>query len=319
MFDRKLRIISYHRGMNSICGTVFIEYYRYLVLFIDPPFPQDIILNYLFRDIGIGPITVFYIKTFVNCIFQRYRHKFWVACDNYYTNRADGHYYITHIYKYAKFDVHQLFGILFLGLFDIGIHRGQSGDYLLVEIPLVLDRLNKYDIKKPLIPLNEFNEEQTVYAILGKLAVENVAIVSDAGTPLISDPGYKLVLAAKKKGFNIIPIPGASAIITALSAAALPTDRFTFLGFLPKTPSKALRSLELTRPLESTVILYESPHRLLQTLKNIEEVFGDIEITIARELTKKFEEITSQKVSEVLRAYATKNPKGEFTILFSTK
>jgi len=179
--------------------------------------------------------------------------------------------------------------------------------------------LNKYDIKKPLIPLNEFNEEQTVYAILGKLAVENVALVSDAGTPLISDPGYKLVLAAKKKGFNIIPIPGASAIITALSAAALPTDRFTFLGFLPKTPSKALRSLELTRPLESTVILYESPHRLLQTLKNIEEVFGDIEITIARELTKKFEEITSQKVSEVLRVYATKNPKGEFTILFSTK
>ncbi len=179
--------------------------------------------------------------------------------------------------------------------------------------------LNKYEIKKPLIPLNEFNEEQTVYAVLGKLVSENVALVSDAGTPLISDPGYKLVLAAKKKDINIVPIPGVSAITTALSAAALPTDRFIFLGFLPKTPSKALRSLELTKVLESTVVLYESPHRVLQTLKNIQQVFGDIEITIARELTKKFEEIKSYRVSEILRIYATKNPKGEFTILFSTK
>lgn len=179
--------------------------------------------------------------------------------------------------------------------------------------------LNKYEIKKPLIALNEYNEEQTVYGILSKLSHENIALVSDAGTPLISDPGYKLVSAAKKKGIKIIPIPGPSAITTAISASALPTDKFVFLGFLPKTPSKALRNLELVKMLETTVILYESPHRLLQTLKSIQTIYGDIEVTLARELTKKFEEIKSSKVSEFLRAYASKSPKGEFTILFSTK
>ena len=179
--------------------------------------------------------------------------------------------------------------------------------------------LNKFEIKKPLIAVNEYNEDQVIYSIISKLETQNVALISDAGTPLISDPGYKLLSAVKKKGFTIVPIPGASAVIAALSASALPTDRFVFLGFLSRTPSKALRSLELARPLEATVVLYESPHRLLQTLKNIQEVYGDIPVTIARELTKKFEEIKSLPVSEILKEYASKNPKGEFTVLFSTK
>lgn len=179
--------------------------------------------------------------------------------------------------------------------------------------------LNKFDIKKPLVSLNEYNEEQIIYSILAKLANENIALVSDAGTPLISDPGYKLLVQAKKKGYKIIPIPGASAVITALSASSLPTDRFIFLGFLPKTPSKALGLIELAKSFESTIVLYESPHRLLQTLKSVQEIYGDIDVTLARELTKKFEEIKSSKVSDILKEYASKNPKGEFTILFNPK
>lgn len=179
--------------------------------------------------------------------------------------------------------------------------------------------LSAYEIKKPLIALNEYNEEQIVYSILGKLSSGDVALVSDAGTPLISDPGYKLLSQAKNKGIKIVPIPGASAVITALSASAVPTDRFIFLGFLPKTPSKAMRGLELVKNLGLTVVLYEAPHRLLQTLKIMEEVYGDIEVTLARELTKKFEEIKTAKISEHLLYYVSKNPKGEFVILYSLK
>lgn len=179
--------------------------------------------------------------------------------------------------------------------------------------------LNKYEIQKPLIALNEYNEDQIIYSILGKLEHGNIALVSDSGTPLISDPGFKLVRQAKSKGFEIIPIPGPSALITALSASALPTDRFIFLGFLPKTPSKAEAAIDFVKNLGLTVVLYESPHRLLQTLKTIESVSGDIEVTLARELTKKFEEIVTKTISEHLKDYLSKNPKGEFVILYSTK
>lgn len=179
--------------------------------------------------------------------------------------------------------------------------------------------LNEYNIKKPLITLNDYNEENLTFSIVGKLEKENIALVSDSGTPLISDPGYKLVKQAIKKGFKVVSIPGATALGTALSASGLPTDRFIFLGFLSKTPSRAFNSLESVKNLEATVILYESPHRLLQTLKTIKEVYGDIDVTLARELTKKFEEIKSQKVSDHLLFYVSKNPKGEFVILYSTK
>lgn len=196
----------------------------------------------------------------------------------------------------------------------------QSVDTIVCEDTRVTSiLLNRYEIKKPLIAINEYNEDQVVYSILGKLEKENIALVSDAGTPLISDPGFKLVSSAKKRGINIVPIPGATALIAALCVSALPTDKFTFLGFLPKTPSKAEGLLELTKGLETTVVIYESPHRILQTLKIIKNVFGDIEVTLARELTKKFEEVKSQKISQHLLDYLSKNPKGEFVMLLSTK
>ena len=178
--------------------------------------------------------------------------------------------------------------------------------------------LTKYEIKKPLIAINEFNEEQMTYQILKILETSDVAVVSDAGTPLISDPGYRLVNAAKAKDIRVIPIPGASALIAALSASSLPTDKFVFLGFLPKSKAKAVKSLKELESLRTTVILYESPHRIVSSLENIIEAYGDIKVTIGRELTKIYEEIVEKKASEFIDLYTAKPPKGEFVVLFST-
>lgn len=177
----------------------------------------------------------------------------------------------------------------------------------------------KYEIKKPLLALNEFNEEQVVYEVLKKLEKADIALVSDAGTPLISDPGYRLVNEAIKRGYKVVPIPGASALITALSACGLPTDKFVFLGFLPKSEVKATKQLSIFADFEGTIILYESPHRITQTLHAISEVFGDIDVTIARELTKIYEEIISKKISAHLEKYEAQEPKGEIVVLFSNK
>lgn len=179
---------------------------------------------------------------------------------------------------------------------------------------------DKYEIKTShLIPLNEFNEENVLFEALSLLKTVDVALVSDAGTPLISDPGYRLVSEARKRGITVIPIPGASAVIAALSASGLATDKFFFLGFLPKTRGKAVKNLESVKNLETTVVLYESPHRILQTLELIQEIYGDIELTVARELTKIHEEIFSSPISSLIEMYLKKQPKGEFVLLFSTR
>lgn len=179
--------------------------------------------------------------------------------------------------------------------------------------------LEHYQISnKRLIPLNEFNEENVIFEAIKLLETDNIALVSDAGTPLISDPGYRLVVEAKKRGINIVPIPGPSAVIAALSVAGLPTDRFMFLGFLPKTMGKAKMILDTVRSTKTTVVLYESPHRIVKTLKLIDEIFGDIEVTIERELTKVHEEVITDRVSTFIRSYENKQPKGEFVLLFSS-
>lgn len=189
-------------------------------------------------------------------------------------------------------------------------------DFIVCEDTRVTSRLlNKFSIKKPLIALNDFNEEQMTHSILKKLENESAALVSDSGTPLISDPGYRLVKMAKENDLKVIPIPGPSALITALSASGFATDKFVFLGFLPKSSTKTVKLLEVYKPSNQTIILYESPHRVLSTLKNIKEVFGNTEIVIARELTKIHEEILSMKVDEFLEKFNAQKPKGEFVIL----
>ena len=178
--------------------------------------------------------------------------------------------------------------------------------------------LDRYEISgKKLIALNDFNEEQSISDIIEILNTEDAALVSDAGTPLISDPGYKLVREAKRKNITVTPIPGSSSVIAALSASGLPTDKFTFLGFLPKSSGKQERLLESFSNQNHTIIIFESPHRIIKTMQTIFKIFGDVSLCAAREITKKFEEINTLPVTKHLEIYEKKNPKGEFTLIFN--
>ena len=151
--------------------------------------------------------------------------------------------------------------------------------------------LDHYGIRKPLLSYHEHNESARVPEILEALArSEHVALVSDAGTPLLSDPGYRIVRAAVSAGVRVIPLPGASATLAALTGAGLPTDEFWFIGFLP--PKSAARRKLLAELAEhpGTIVAYESPHRILETLDDMAELLGDRPIALARELTKLYEE-----------------------------
>ncbi len=174
----------------------------------------------------------------------------------------------------------------------------------------------EYGITAPLTSCFEHNEDAKAVKILSLLKEgKNVALVSDAGTPGISDPGFRLVRLIKDQGFPVTVIPGACACIAALSLSALPTDRFTFLGFMPVKPGVRHKKLEEAARIGGTVIFYESPHRIEKSLKAIEEVLGDPVVVITRELTKKFEERLEGKAS-VLQAHFTQHPPlGEFVLL----
>jgi 16S rRNA (cytidine1402-2'-O)-methyltransferase len=177
---------------------------------------------------------------------------------------------------------------------------------------------------KEIISFFEGNEENRVKDVFLKLQHGNVALVSESGTPLISDPGFKMIRELASLDIKIESIPGPTALITALTLSGLPTNSFVFLGFLPKKEGKAKtlladtkRALEVLEQCKS-LILYESPHRLLATLKLIEEVFGDIDLSIGRELTKIYEEVRREKISESIKHFTVTDPRGEFVIVFST-
>ncbi len=177
-------------------------------------------------------------------------------------------------------------------------------------------------IKRPtLLSYYEQIEQKRITQILNALKNGlDVALLSDAGTPTISDPGFKLVRECIIQGFKVESIPGPSSVISALVVSGLPTDKFIFLGFLPQKSGhrkKLLKSvLDTQKFVKSTIILFESPHKLLTTLLDIKEVFGDIDIVIARELTKIYEEIRREKISNSLEHFQKTTPKGEFVILF---
>ncbi len=151
---------------------------------------------------------------------------------------------------------------------------------------------------------------------------KNVALVSDAGTPGISDPGFKLIRECLREGINVVSIPGPSSVLASLTSSGLPTDKFMFLGFLPQKMGHRTKLLQnVKKSLEivsSTVIIFESPHKLLRTLSDIWKVFGDIQVVVARELTKIHEEIKKDKISTHLENYK-KGIKGEIVILFNLK
>ena len=177
--------------------------------------------------------------------------------------------------------------------------------------------LHHYDIRKPLVSYHEHNEAARTAEILAALERgESVALVSDAGTPLVSDPGYRVVTAAIEHGFPVVPIPGASAALTALAASGLPTDEFRFIGFLPSKAGARRKALEELANETATVITYESPHRILEALADMAEILGTRRIAVARELTKIHEEFlrgTAQSIREQLAQRSA--VKGEMTLL----
>lgn len=177
--------------------------------------------------------------------------------------------------------------------------------------------LDHYKITTPLTSYHKFNIQGKTGYLLEKLkGGKNIALVSDAGTPGISDPGYELVQACVDAGIKVEVIPGPSAVTAALSISGLPAGRFLFLGFLPKKPGKRRKALQGLRDIEETAIIYESPFRLLKCLQDIATVLGqEVRVVVARELTKKFEEVIRGTALEVINHFKTKAPKGEIVIL----
>lgn len=194
-------------------------------------------------------------------------------------------------------------------------------DYVLCEDTRVTGKLlSAYDIHKKMVVFNDFNEERVTNSVVGDLEKGlNIALVSDAGTPLISDPGFKLVREAASKNIKIEAIPGASAAIVALTASGKPTDKFIFVGYLSKKDGKRRHQLadleKVAEIIKTTFIIYESPFRVLKTLETIKEIFGDVEIVVCREMTKLHEEVLRQKVTVVIQHFAEHPPKGEFVIV----
>jgi 16S rRNA (cytidine1402-2'-O)-methyltransferase len=176
--------------------------------------------------------------------------------------------------------------------------------------------LDHYQIDKPLTSFYDHNESLKAPALIRQLQEGvSIALVSEAGTPLISDPGYRLVHLAIGQGITVVPIPGAAAVITALMAAGLPTDRFVFEGFPPKKPGKRRKRLEELRDEARTVIIYESPRRVYALLGEMQALWGDRRVVVARELTKKFETILRGRITEVRARLGERPPLGEVTLI----
>ena len=180
--------------------------------------------------------------------------------------------------------------------------------------------LRHFSIQTQLTSYFEGNEMKKREFILSKLnRGDRIALVSDAGTPGISDPGYRLIRLAIENEIPVIPIPGPSAVITALSVSGLPTDAFLFKGFLPNKSKKRRDLLSQLEEARETLIFYESPHRFSETMRDIFEVLGDREMVLTRELTKIYEEVLRGKVSEIRNRIGEKKLKGEITLVVSGK
>jgi 16S rRNA (cytidine1402-2'-O)-methyltransferase len=179
--------------------------------------------------------------------------------------------------------------------------------------------LARFDISTPTTSYFQHNQFRKGAYLLGLLREgKSVALVTDAGTPGISDPGFLLVREARAAGILVIPVPGASAVTATISAAGIAGGRFLFEGFLPIKPGRRLARLRALQATSLPVVLYESPHRIRATLEAIREVFGDVELVIARELTKQFEEVVSAPVSEhVARLAEGASTRGEFTLVIA--
>jgi 16S rRNA (cytidine1402-2'-O)-methyltransferase len=198
----------------------------------------------------------------------------------------------------------------------------KSCDFVIAENPGYSKRLLEHiDVRdKEMVQFAEHNEQQILKDLTRRLGKQNGCLITDAGTPGISDPGFRLVRECAKENVQIVPIPGANAAIAALSASGLPTDKFLFLGFLQKTAAKTVSALQSAANAEATAVFYESPERIIKTLSYISNAFPTSQVVAARELTKIHEEFirgTPMQVIDSLKDRAS--IKGEFTVLVSFK
>lgn len=176
--------------------------------------------------------------------------------------------------------------------------------------------LDAYEIKKPLTSFFEHNQMRKADQLIELLKMgRNIALVSDAGTPGINDPGFTMIRMAQENNIPVTVIPGVSACITALTVSGLPAHRFVFEGFLPPKSGARRNKLIALKGQDGTFIFYESPHRLLKTLKDMQDIWDDPIIVVARELTKKFEEVRKDKASLLIEHFTLHPPKGEFVLL----
>ncbi len=175
--------------------------------------------------------------------------------------------------------------------------------------------LDHYAITTPCISYHEHNKLLRLDTILATLALGDVALVSDAGTPAISDPGVELVRACIAAGFPVSPVPGPSALLAALTASGLPADRFAYVGFLPRRGAERRQLLAEMASLTLTLVCFEAPHRLLEALQDILAVLGDRRIVVANDLTKRFEEFRRGSVAEMVTHFSLQRPRGEYTLV----
>lgn len=192
----------------------------------------------------------------------------------------------------------------------------RDADVIAVEDSRVTAKLLQHiGVKRPMQPYHDHNADKVRPGLIERMGQEVVALVSDAGTPLISDPGYKLVRDARAAGRNVVTIPGPSAVIAALTLAGLPTDRFLFIGFLPPKAKAKADQLTEFRALKATLVFYESGPRLADTLSTLGDVLGDRDAAVAREITKAYEECVTGTLSELATRYQDSPPKGEIVII----
>jgi 16S rRNA (cytidine1402-2'-O)-methyltransferase len=177
--------------------------------------------------------------------------------------------------------------------------------------------LNAYNMKTPLTSYHEHSKRAKLDYLLGYLEKEDLALVSEAGMPGLSDPGYDLIVAAIERGISVIPVPGASAVITALVVSGLPTDQFVYVGFLPRRKGQRQRLLRSISDEPRTIVAFEAPHRLREALTDLEEILGDRRVSVCRELTKVHEEIFRGRVSQTREHFG--QPRGEFSLVIEGK
>lgn len=218
---------------------------------------------------------------------------------------------------------------LFPGLYIVATPIGNLGDLspraahvlanaaiIAVEDSRVTGKLlNHIGVKRPMTPYHDHNAEQVRPGLVARMASDVVALVSDAGTPLISDPGYKLVRDARAAGHNVVTVPGPCAAVAALTLAGLPTDRFLYLGFLPPKQHARAEAIAEIASVRATLVIYESGPRLGALLAALAEGLGDRDAAVTREITKHFEEAVTDSLSHLAARYADAPPKGEIVVV----